>query len=464
LWAWGQGGNGQLGDGNLSSKNVPTQESTGANDWVKIAAGNNTTFAIKSDGSLWGWGWNGSKQLGIENTEYESIPTRIGSDTWLSIDIYDDATFGIKSDGTLWGWGWNNCGRISGAAPEEPWHYPIPTQLGTDNDWSSVSVGWTHTAAIKTEGSLWVWGCNSYGQLGLYNTDTKYVPTKQTFLDSASDQIGVTWTSVETGQLYTAALRSDGGLYLWGSNSKGQIGNNQVGGYIWGPNHQGGDWSAITVGHQHTAAIKSDGTLWTWGYNGLGQLGIGNETPSYYSASCTCQRLPTQIGTGTNWSDVSAGYSHTAVIESAAPFVYSSAGTSSYNATYTISPMPNTGYSYTYDTTYDNSNGSYSYANVVLDEGENSFQLTLQAPENASPANWSIRNAENCSWLKWPGMPVSGGPINGSVTIQGNAQVNNQGNFDCPVDIRIGYGSDLYGGNAQLIQSFRLTFVWSNWY
>jgi hypothetical protein len=61
-------------------------------------------------------------------------------------------------------------------------------------------------------------------------------------------------------------------------------------------------------------------------------------------------------------------------------------------------------------------------------------------------------------------MPQSGGPINDSVTITGNASVNSQGNFDCPVDIRIGYGSDLYGGNAQLIQSFRLTFVWSSWY
>ncbi len=134
--------------------------------------------------------------------------------------------------------------------------------------WEVVAAGFAHTVAIKTDGTLWAWGYNEYGQLGDGTWEDKNTPT----------QIGTDtdWEAVAAGDYHSLALKTDGTLWVWGNNGYGQLGDGTtVNKNI--PTRIGidTDWSAIAAGFYHTIALKSDDTLWAWGYNNYGQLGDG---------------------------------------------------------------------------------------------------------------------------------------------------------------------------------------------
>ena len=155
------------------------------------------------------------------------------------------------------------------------------------------------------QAGLWLWGENSYGALGDNTSAPKSSPV-QTIAG------GTNWKQVAFGRYYAAAIKTDGTLWAWGRNDYGQLGNNTI-------THRsspvqtisgGNNWKQVVGGRYQTAAIKTDGTLWTWGFNGDGQL--GNNT----SGSGTNKSSPIQtIAAGTNWKQVSCGYGHTAAIK-----------------------------------------------------------------------------------------------------------------------------------------------------
>ena len=123
-----------------------------------------------------------------------------------------------------------------------------------------------HTAAIRSDGALFTWGNNGYGQLGQNIAFNIYV--------SSPVQVGTSsWTAVAGGYYHTAAIRSDGALFTWGHNNYGQLGQNTTTN-VSSPVQVGtSSWTAVVGGFYHTAAIRSDGALFTWGYNNNGQLG-----------------------------------------------------------------------------------------------------------------------------------------------------------------------------------------------
>jgi len=218
--------------------------------------------------------------------------------TVLAAPIYSTISGGfyfsvaIKTDGTLWAWGLNAYGQLGDGTTIKKL---VPTQIGTDTNWASVAAGNYHTMAIKTDGTLWAWGYNGNGQLGDGTTTIKVVPT----------QIGTTtnWVAVDAGGIHTVAMKSDASIWAWGDNSKGQLGDGTTTTRLV-PTRIGASntWVQIDAGALHTAAIDTAGKLWAWGYNFYGQLGDGT----------TADRLvPTQIGTATNWVQVSAGNNHT---------------------------------------------------------------------------------------------------------------------------------------------------------
>ncbi|HRK28960.1 MAG TPA: choice-of-anchor Q domain-containing protein, partial [Chitinophagales bacterium] len=197
----------------------------------------------------------------------------------------------IKPDGTLWVWGWNIFGEL-GIGNSSQQNSPI--QVGNGTNWASITAGSVHTLAIKTDGTLWAWGYNLYGQLGIGNNTDQNSPV----------QVGTAtnWASVSSSYHATLAIKTDGTLWAWGSNEDGQLGlgNNtdqnspvQVG--------TATNWASVSVGTTHVLALKTDGTLWAWGNNFSGQLGIGNTTN---------QLNPIQVGTATNWASISAGGEH----------------------------------------------------------------------------------------------------------------------------------------------------------
>ncbi len=273
LWAWGNNQSGQLGDGDWSTtdKHSPVQVGTSM-DWVAVTAGGWHALGIKSDGTLWAWGNNQSGQLGTTTDKHS--PVQVGTSTdWVAVSAGGPHTLGLKSDGTLWAWGYNNYGQLGDGSTTNS---SSPVQVGTSTDWIAVTAGEDHTLGIKSDGTLWAWGMNIHGQLGDgdWSTTDKHSPVQ---VGSSTD-----WMAVNAGSFHTLGIKSDGTLWAWGMNEWGQLGDGtttdkrspvQVGSST--------DWVAVTAGGRHTLGLKSDGTLWAWGANIYGGLGDGTTTDKH---------------------------------------------------------------------------------------------------------------------------------------------------------------------------------------
>ncbi len=277
------------------------QTIAGGTDWQSVSCGGSHTGAIKTDGTLWMWGYNYYGQLSTNDKVHRSSPVQtIASGTdWQSVSCGGSHTGAIKTDGTLWMWGYNIYGQLStGDAVYKS--SPVQTITGGTN-WKSVSCGNYHTSGIKTDGTLWMWGYNIYGQLSTNDKVHRSSPV-QTILG------GTNWKSVSCGGSHTGAIKTDGTLWLWGYNSSGQLGTNNTTSYsspvqtITG----GTNWKSVSCGNYYTSGIKTDGTLWLWGDNIDGQLGTND---------IVHRSSPVQTVTGgTNWKSVSCGGSHTGAL------------------------------------------------------------------------------------------------------------------------------------------------------
>ena len=242
LWVWGYNQFGQCGlgtSGGGTNPTSPTVLTSLGNVWISAEAGNGWSCAITAAGSLYTWGINTTGMLGLGDTTNRSTPTLVSSN-WLQVSPgHIDHTLAIKRDNTLWAWGSNDSGQLGNGTTVNT---STPVQIGNDSTWVAVSAGWKFSLALKSDGSLWAWGDNQYGQLGL-------------------------------------------GFGLLGVNQSSPM---QVGAFY--------DWRQVRAGYQHGMAIRSNGSLWAWGWNSKGQLGLGSTTPV---------RSPVQVGTLTNWKQVS---------------------------------------------------------------------------------------------------------------------------------------------------------------
>ncbi len=313
MFAWGINGLGQIN----GIKDVPEYFSSPVQipglSWAKLGGNINMKMAIKNDGTLWSWGDNEEGELGLNDIDvYRSSPTQVGTDTTWSLASDGDGSssplsLATKTNGTLWAWGNNQGGQLGQNAAGQR---SSPTQVGTDTTWSKdgphsvLASGYQLAMAIKTNGTLWAWGSNEYGQLGL-NISGGPSPTGYDKVSSPM-QIGTetTWQAVRANGISgMTALKTDGTLWSWGQNENGVSGlNGTQDAQYSSPTQIGTDtnWSILTGGggrySTSCSAIKTDGTLWTWGTN-QGFVGVaGDGAPGYSS--------PTQVGTDTNWASV----------------------------------------------------------------------------------------------------------------------------------------------------------------
>lgn len=250
---------------------------------------------ILRTGELYSWGSNDKGQSGTGLvTPSIVLPTKVGmQNNWNSLARGYACSFAIKDDGTLWSWGYNNRGQLGlGDTIDRP----TPTQIGTDNDWKQVSSRSTAVFAIKENGTLWAWGRNNDGRLGLGDLVDRSSPT---IVDSFRGLYG--WTSVSAGTFHANATRfSNNELWTWGVNPNGELGLNNTTSFST-PQFVSSGWRKVEASYRFSAGLKGN-TLYAWGRNQFGQLG---------NNQITNRSSPVQIGNAGGWSDIALGDSHT---------------------------------------------------------------------------------------------------------------------------------------------------------
>ena len=308
LWIWGNNSLGApLGTNDPTSRSTPVTTFAGGTNWKQVDGGDLFTAAIKTDGTLWTWGTGTSGQLGNNQTTNVSTPvtTFAGGTNWKQVSGGTAFAAAIKTDGTLWTWGSPGFGKLGNGFTTGNRSIPNTTFAGGTN-WKQVNAGDVHTAAIKTDGTLWIWGYVVNGALG-NAVVTIATGNRSTPLTTFAG--GTNWKQVSCGNNFTAAIKTDGTLWTWGRGDSGRLGNGVTTGDRSTPvtTFAGGtDWKQVSCGDKHVTAIKTDGTLWVWGSGNRGGLGNNSTTNS-----------PTPVTTfagGTNWKQSFSGDYHLAAI------------------------------------------------------------------------------------------------------------------------------------------------------
>lgn len=287
LWSWGTSTSGALGNNTSIRSSSPVQTISGGTNWRKVSSGGGTAASIKSDGTLWMWGSAYGGNLGTNDVINRSSPVQTVSATtnWKQVSVGNSNTAAIKDDGSLWNWGLGTNGRLGNNAVIAR-SSPVQT-VSNVTSWKQVSVGTAFTAAIKTDGTLWLWGesCN-VGTLGNNLGGNVF---RSSPVQTVSG--GTNWKSVSAAFCNALGIKTDGTLWTWGYGAAGRNGDNAA------VNRSspvqtvsgGTNWKTAEVAGAGSIAIKTDGTLWTWG------AFLGNNTAGFASS-------PVQtISGGTNW-------------------------------------------------------------------------------------------------------------------------------------------------------------------
>jgi len=310
VWAWGSNGRGELGDGTTTNRATPVQV-IGLTGVTAIAAGGYHTVALKSDGTVWAWGLNSSGQLGATTEDIcrtatdepcSSTPVQvIGLTEVTAIAAGSSHTVTLKSDGTVWAWGPNRFGQLGAETTEtctDPWGgsylcSSTPVQVNGLTDVTTIAAGYSYTVALRLDGTVWAWGLNSSGQLGAETTETCTSPLGSSYPCSSTPvQVNgiANVTAIAAGDAHTAALKTDSTVWEWPweSSLSGPV---QVSGLT--------EVIGIAEGGQHSIALKSNGTVWMWGYNINDPIGDGTRRIS---------SVPVQVSDLVDITAITAGY------------------------------------------------------------------------------------------------------------------------------------------------------------
>lgn len=310
--ATGDNTTGQLGDGTQSIRNSPVPVVNLSNA-VAISASQLHSLALLADGTMMAWGRNAEGQLGGGGGgigQFAVIPTPVINLTNVTA-IASGGIFSLalKSDGTVWAWGSNSNGQLGNGTTPNSNPHGTPTQVGANvtgfNNIIAIAAGVNHAVALKSDGTVWVWGSNQFGEIGNGTTGgNQLVPVQNASLFGIS-QIAAAWH-------FSYALKPDGTVLAWGYNVRGNLGNgttNSTGCQCSSSPQQTSITNVVEIktSDEHTLARKTDGSIWAWGWNLYGQLGDGTTL----TTGCQCRSLPGLVtAAGTGNSIIAAGYFH----------------------------------------------------------------------------------------------------------------------------------------------------------
>lgn len=295
LWAWGNNRSGQLGIGTNGAGVYQAAPTVVGESYVAAATRRSHTLAIsKPGGRLWAWGVNTEGQLGNGNYGFGSYSSdRVGLGSgYVSVAAGDGHSLALSSTGVLSVWGYGYYGQLGNGRSGAGADVSFPTTIATG--FAAIAAGAHHSLALKSDGSLWAWGSNLFGQLGVSLPGASEI-------QSVPLLVGRGYVAVAAGKWHTLALRADGSLWAWGYNHYGQVGDGSFGRGVnrSTPTLIGTGFVSVAAGDHHSLAVRSDGTLWTWGRNQSAQLGTGSSND---------QPNPVLIGDG--FMSVAGGGSH----------------------------------------------------------------------------------------------------------------------------------------------------------
>jgi alpha-tubulin suppressor-like RCC1 family protein len=283
VWDWGFNLHAQLGNGTIGTNNdtdmpgqVLGQGGVGyLNSLAAIIGGESHNMALKTDGTVWCWGWNYFGQLGDgsanwgNTTNYSTSAVKLFSLTSVAfLGGRGYHNLAVKTDGTIWAWGCNWYGQLGdGTTNLLGTNTPVQV-IGLTNP-IAISGGGFYSMALMSNGTVWTWGNNTYGQLGDGTTNNRTAPVQVIGLSNV--------VSISCGWIHALAVRSDGTAWSWGDNVSSELGIGTSGGISTVPMQVVGLGNVVSVsgGDLSSMARRADGTVWKWGQNAFGELGIG---------------------------------------------------------------------------------------------------------------------------------------------------------------------------------------------
>ena len=296
VWAWGENAYQELGNLSLNSSTVPVQVANVSTALLITSQGYHS-MAVLTNGSVLSWGANFSGDFGTGTTATQTAPIAVPSLSNIkSVSGGGFFSLLVKSDGTVWSWGNNPDGELGNGTTTST---NVPTQIPSLSTAAQVAAGGFHGVALKTNGTVWTWGYNGYCELGNGTQISSLFPVQVTSLASV--------TAVAAGQVHTLALKSDGTVWAWGYNGDGELGNGTSNNIFATPTQVSGlsGVVAICAGYFHSMALKNDGSVWVWGSNSIGQLGNGSTLAS---------SVPVKVASLSGITAIAAGYYHNSAL------------------------------------------------------------------------------------------------------------------------------------------------------
>lgn len=269
---------------------------------IDVAVGANFTCAVTDVGGLWCWGYNNVGQTGRTAGGLHTRPEIISEDEWSAVAAGFAHACAIKR-GELHCWGANDVGQAGLGAAGPPAEGPTP--VGTSSAWTAIDLGGStgggHSCGLQGT-ALYCWGWNSSGMVGDGSTTDRVLPTAITTPGA--------WARLALGHIHTCGTSPAGTLYCWGSDAEGQLGLTGGVGTARPQMHSTTGWSRIASGQRHTCGVQ-DGMLFCWGSNAVGQLGLEEMDGAFHGAP---QAVHTRWPPGSAITDVAAGNDNTCAV------------------------------------------------------------------------------------------------------------------------------------------------------